>query len=553
MAEQWAIILAVVGGIVIFIALGVGIIVLCNRYRRWRKNRISLLKSEPGVRGSYGTSAKLWEGGSNPTEDLRVEILGGRTRKPFPEETRNDEEIRRLLRICSNYCRSTTHERMLKAPLPHMGRRSTKFYTLCSDARVNQTSLSSGGSADVNALLTMISTDDETLLPLKSPKLLTAWKSLLISLHHPCILPTYDAGVSIDGQQVFILRDWCEEGSLRDALFLHHHPPSAGFGAKYLGSDPMTGLTFVRPARALKIELVAKYARQIIEGCRYLESQGVPFFHLHTGNVALVKGNAVLTDYENAFIGYRHRLQKKLRRLPGVDPQLAAFVCLLYEISTGIEPQVMKRAAGGGSSSNPLSSPSSDGRSSPAPSSPSSSSSSITLDLIIKDPRYADVHDLIQRIVSAAHSVTFDEILAHALFRNLKASTIPREPPRPLDSRTCKLLQPILTHYSTTLFPGHPNHCGITLPVKIASPGGDASPAAGNGSAGRSVDSISVSVEGTPNLGSSVPASPSSSPRSKDRKKLKKKRERSSRTPIDLIKDSGGSKQTSDDEDGPMF
>jgi hypothetical protein len=191
---------------------------------------------------------------------------------------------------------------------------------------------------------------------------------------------------------------------LRDQLFSDQHtPPVAAYGSKYLGVDPMTGLNFVRPGRPLRPENVAKFGRQIIEGLRYLESRSVPYFHLHTGNVVLVNGVAQLSDYKNAFVGMKHRLHKKLKRLPHVDPQFGSLACLLYEISTGIEPQPLKKFA-----AQAAASPSADAMASPSASSPSSNSggSGHSLDLIVRDPKYAEVNDLIQLIVNASHSIT---------------------------------------------------------------------------------------------------------------------------------------------------
>jgi hypothetical protein len=109
--------------------------------------------------------------------------------------------------------------------------------------------------------------------------------------------------------------------------------------------------------------------------------------------------------------------------MPRVDPGLAAFVALVYEMATGVEVQALRsRGLGSGSSSGlglaPSPSNAGDFASgtplpppSPVPGSPLSSpggsgGGGCGLDLFIKDPKYAEVNDLIQKIVGATHQIS---------------------------------------------------------------------------------------------------------------------------------------------------
>lgn len=395
-----------------------------------RGNRASLfqrLLGGEGVRGSYGTAAlasKMWLDGENPTETLSIDIEG-RAKKVLAALERPEEDLARLSRSALNYCRSTGHERMLKAPLPVIGRRRCKFHGLVSDAVVNQLSIAQDGPSEVNLLLTLVTPDalaGGNLLPVSSAKSMACFRSLLTSLDHPFVLPTHDATLTLDGH-LAVLRPLSTAGSLRDVLY-GLRTPLEWYHTKYESLDALSGAVFTRPAaRGLKPEMVAKVALQVLHACRYLEAQCVPFFHLHTGNVVLdaLTGDARVSDYENAFVGFKHRLHRKLRRMPRVDPGLAAFVALLYEMATGVEVQALRsRGLGSGSSSGlglaPSPSNAGDFASgtplpppSPVPGSPLSSpngSSGCGLDLFIKDPKYADVNDLIQTIVGATHQIS---------------------------------------------------------------------------------------------------------------------------------------------------
>jgi hypothetical protein len=117
----------VVSGILLILACGVGVILVCQRCQA-RGGLYAMLAGE-GVKGSYGTASKMWSNGVNTTDELRVEIMGGRQ---------------------SEHAATT------------------------ADCECQ------GG------------------------------RNLLMQLHHPFILPTFDAAVSLD-QQIFVLRPFSED------------------------------------------------------------------------------------------------------------------------------------------------------------------------------------------------------------------------------------------------------------------------------------------------------------------------------------------------------
>jgi hypothetical protein len=482
------------------------------------------------------TSDRSWVGGSNPTEHLTID-MEKRYREIQLEVERSEDETLRLSRSALNFCRATGHERILMKSLPLIGRRRCRFAGCASDSRVNQESHELGGG-DVNLMLTLITAEgiaQANLLPVANPKAFNAWKSLLMGLEHPHVLRTYDCGMTLDGH-LGLLRPLVAQGSIRDLLYAQgerawQHDPLESYHTKYESVNPITGEIFTRPGRGLRLDLVARFGYQVLLGLKYLETQNVPYFHLHTGNVLLRgggvegsamasaaagvsgggPGDAVLSDYENASLGFKHRFYRKLRKFGSVDPQHAAFACLMYEMSTGSEvgsatqATATSRAPSRAPSRRP--SPSSSRRSSlvggmlgngalgrespnaetgnvrspattdasPNPDAPSSSPiASSGFDLHIRDPQFGEVNDLIQKILTSSHQISYDELLAHPFFRQVKLAPIPHEAGRPLDKRTAGVLAPILAYHSMTLYPGHPSLSSITLPMKIAQ--GTASP-----------------------------------------------------------------------------
>jgi serine/threonine protein kinase len=91
------------------------------------------------------------------------------------------------------------------------------------------------------------------------------------------------------------------KGSLKDAIYKSN--PIQPFRKKY-----------ERTGTPLSLDKIAKYGRQILEGIKFLKSKNLPYRNLHTGNVIIEDGRAMLTGYENPILGYRPKLFHRVRR-----------------------------------------------------------------------------------------------------------------------------------------------------------------------------------------------------------------------------------------------
>lgn len=87
--------------------------------------------------------------------------------------------------------------------------------------------------------------------------------------------------VLCDETMVVVSYRFSPEGSLRDRLF--GVKPIAPASNKY--RQTIAGVP-------LKEHFVALYGRQVLEALLYLERSGVPYGHLHAGNVILYSGSA---------------------------------------------------------------------------------------------------------------------------------------------------------------------------------------------------------------------------------------------------------------------
>lgn len=144
---------------------------------------------------------------------------------------------------------------------------------------------------------------------------------------------------------------------------------------------------------------------------------------------------------------------------------------------------------------------------------------------------------------------------------SISAPALQRDPPRVVDSRTAKLLAPVLAHVTNVLYPGHPNLSSISLPAARAttttttaswSTTATATAGASSPSRGGSPRGSVVGTPATPSTLSSSLLSPESplarpasslgngaSPREKERKQKRKKKDRAA----------AAATATSDDDD----
>ncbi|XP_015591207.1 PX domain-containing protein kinase-like protein isoform X2 [Cephus cinctus] len=146
------------------------------------------------------------------------------------------------------------------------------------------------------------------------------------SLRHPHIEPIVHQHVTDNG--ALMIRNFYAEGTLRDVLC--HTKPKQPFIKKY-GNPKQT--------KSLTISEIVNYAYQILQALGFLHEKGLPYGHLHTGNVVITSNGAKLLDVENGLLGlpafYRPYVvqRRKLHATTQVD--VYAFGHVLYEMSFG--------------------------------------------------------------------------------------------------------------------------------------------------------------------------------------------------------------------------
>ena len=148
----------------------------------------------------------------------------------------------------------------------------------------------------------------------------------LVTIQHPFILPIEYVATNDSG--ALFVRKFYSRGSLKDQLCSSQ--PKNPFLSKYgnpKGRAPM-------PAKDIAI-----YGRQILEALRFLHSKGMPFGHVHAGNVVIVDGVARLLDIENFVLGvpsfYRPFFVQHSKIHSSEIIDVYSFGHLLYEMSFG--------------------------------------------------------------------------------------------------------------------------------------------------------------------------------------------------------------------------
>lgn len=95
---------------------------------------------------------------------------------------------------------------------------------------------------------------------------------------------------------------------MKDLLYRNKNPVAL-FARKY-GS---------LKGRPLDARVVRLYGRQILEALRFLHDKGIPYGHLHAGNVMIIADSVCrLTDLENGVLGlpaYHRAFITEIRRI----------------------------------------------------------------------------------------------------------------------------------------------------------------------------------------------------------------------------------------------
>ncbi|XP_019699346.1 PX domain-containing protein kinase-like protein isoform X2 [Harpegnathos saltator] len=146
------------------------------------------------------------------------------------------------------------------------------------------------------------------------------------SLRHTYIEPMVHQHVTDNG--ALIIRNFHPAGTLHDILCVTK--PKQPFIKKY--GNP-------KQIKSLITSEVATYGYQILEALGYLHEKGLPYGHLHTGNILLTQRCAKLLDIENGLLGlpafYRPYVvqRRKLHATTQVD--VYSFGHVLYEMAFG--------------------------------------------------------------------------------------------------------------------------------------------------------------------------------------------------------------------------
>jgi len=239
------------------------------------------------------------------------------------------------------YLRNTNQSRVAK-DLPLIGaRRTLKFFSLISDdvkskeLEVQELILVQYDGSKLPPFNPNAGLGEGRLLQFEDPESFRAFKLALVTMRHPNIIKSFDVGISKDSTQIFVYRELGPKGSLRDLLHVQklNLPYREKYGAK---------------GKPFEIGKIRRYGRQILEGLLFLENIGIPYLHLHTGNIIMNdQGDCMLTDIESGFLGlepperyidYIRNVRQFISR--PAAPIILLFGYVLYECSMAHQCQV---------------------------------------------------------------------------------------------------------------------------------------------------------------------------------------------------------------------
>ncbi|KAK6624436.1 hypothetical protein RUM44_011295 [Polyplax serrata] len=148
----------------------------------------------------------------------------------------------------------------------------------------------------------------------------------LVNLNHPHLEKLEFSHCSDGG--CFIVRKFNAAGTLRDIIY--GSKPKHSFLKKYGNSNH---------SKPLSLSDISIYGRQILETLIFLHEKGIPFGHLHLGNILLIENNIKLLDIENAILGlpsfYRPFIvhHKRINTMEAID--VYSFGHVLFEMAFG--------------------------------------------------------------------------------------------------------------------------------------------------------------------------------------------------------------------------
>lgn len=229
-------------------------------------------------------------------------------------------------RIRKHYFTTTVKNPNAKnAPGGSGGQSTAKHYLVKSISQAKQSSTTSNGGGVDSIELTLTWTEYGPDKYIDDKECHNIFKCLA-AIQHPYIQPidyitTNDSGV-------LTIRKFNQKGSVKDLLC--GSTPKNPFLGKYGNPKGRT---------PLPIKDVAIFGRQILEALRFLHSKGMPFGHIHAGNVIIIDGQAQLLDVENFILGvpsfYRPFFVQHSKIFTSEIIDVYSFGHLLYEMSMG--------------------------------------------------------------------------------------------------------------------------------------------------------------------------------------------------------------------------
>eukprot|EP00727_Mastigamoeba_balamuthi_P008776 m51a1_g4520 hypothetical protein (550) ;mRNA; r:429860-432283 len=297
-----------VGGAVVLVAVVCVAVCLCQR-ARGRRYRSSADSATPSTAllspAAHARSPAAQAAPSPPFRDSgALRAAQGAVAQPLARDRDAEAESNAALMNALFFLRSVP-KYTLDQPLPDIGARVNKFYFNVTPTE----------GAKVPHVLCLTHNGSSCPFSLRTEG--QVFKNIIQSVTgHPYVATPSACDWIASRDICAVVRPLRKRGSLRD--FIHQDNPLNKYHKKAKGLQAL-------PERTL-----AKLARQIIEGMRYLRFNGLPCFHLHAGNV-LVDGNGAccVTEYENGLLCLEPRNLNIMRALIGkVDPDVVCFGCM---------------------------------------------------------------------------------------------------------------------------------------------------------------------------------------------------------------------------------